>query len=87
MTSSQSKKSGFGLPCTAFDLEKLKTMASEKVEKKKSEDSLLERHLSLKGNELDSQEIFANGREIIVRHGAEKYRLRLTAQNKLILTK
>ncbi len=45
------------------------------------------RSLSLRGNRLDSREIFVGTREITIAHGAELYRLRLTAQNKLILTK
>ena len=39
------------------------------------------------GNRLDSRDIFQAAREIIIAHGEETYRLRLTAQNKLILTK
>ena len=31
--------------------------------------------------------LFADEREIIIAHGEETYRLRLTSQNKLILTK
>lgn len=36
---------------------------------------------------LDSGALFAGGAEVIIAHGAEHYRLRLTRQNKLILTK
>jgi len=36
---------------------------------------------------LDSRDLLAGRKEILIRHGAEEYRLRLTAQNKLILTK
>lgn len=36
---------------------------------------------------IDSMDIFAGGREVIVRHGEELYRLRLTNNNKLILIK
>jgi len=39
------------------------------------------------GNRIDSRELFSSEREIIIAHGAEAYRLRLTSQNKLILTK
>ena len=39
------------------------------------------------GNRFDSRDIFQASREIIIAHGDETYRLRLTAQNKLILTK
>lgn len=37
--------------------------------------------------ELASEALLAGRREIVIRHGAEVYRLRLTRQNKLILTK
>lgn len=36
---------------------------------------------------LDSGSLFAGGSEVVITHGAETYRLRLTRQNKLILTK
>lgn len=36
---------------------------------------------------LDSAELFQGGREIVIRHGEELYRLRLTNSNKLILIK
>ena len=36
---------------------------------------------------IDSRDLFVEMREIIIGHGADRYRLRLTAQNKLILTK
>jgi hemin uptake protein HemP len=36
---------------------------------------------------MDSRDLFAGVREITIAHGDEIYRLRLTAQNKLILTK
>ncbi|MBS0249175.1 MAG: hemin uptake protein HemP [Proteobacteria bacterium] len=45
------------------------------------------RHVALADNRLDSRELFRETREIIIAHGDETYRLRLTAQNKLILTK
>jgi hemin uptake protein HemP len=43
--------------------------------------------LTMRGNRIDSRELFAAEREIIIAHGEESYRLRLTSQNKLILTK
>ncbi|UGY17480.1 hemin uptake protein HemP [Bradyrhizobium septentrionale] len=43
--------------------------------------------LIMRGNRLDSRELFSTEREIIIVHGEEHYRLRLTSQNKLILTK
>jgi hemin uptake protein HemP len=39
------------------------------------------------GNRLDSRDLFSTEREITIAHGEETYRLRLTSQNKLILTK
>lgn len=45
------------------------------------------RSVMLRGNRFDSRDIFQSVREIIIAHGEETYRLRLTAQNKLILTK
>jgi hemin uptake protein HemP len=36
---------------------------------------------------IDSGELFAETREIMIGHGNQIYRLRLTAQDKLILTK
>ena len=36
---------------------------------------------------VDSVELFVGRREVIIRHGADAYRLRITASNKLILTK
>ena len=45
------------------------------------------RSLVIRGNRIDSRELFATEREIIIAHGDGNYRLRLTSQNKLILTK
>jgi hemin uptake protein HemP len=36
---------------------------------------------------LESSDLFLGTREVTIGHGNEVYRLRLTAQNKLILTK
>lgn len=36
---------------------------------------------------VDSVTLMNGRRELIIRHGAESYRLRVTASNKLILTK
>jgi hemin uptake protein HemP len=36
---------------------------------------------------IDSRDLFVELREIVIGHGEDRYRLRLTAQNKLILTK
>ena len=45
------------------------------------------RTLTMQGSRIDSRELFAHEREIIIVHGEDSYRLRLTSQNKLILTK
>lgn len=45
------------------------------------------RNIAVIGDRIDSRDLFAGAREIIIGHGSEAYRLRLTAQNKLILTK
>jgi hemin uptake protein HemP len=36
---------------------------------------------------IDSVTLMAGRRELIIRHGSDLYRLRITASNKLILTK
>lgn len=36
---------------------------------------------------INSRDLFVSSREILILHGDETYRLRLTTQNKLILTK
>jgi hemin uptake protein HemP len=45
------------------------------------------RTITVTGGRIDSRDLFVDRREITVTHGADIYRLRLTAQNKLILTK
>lgn len=42
---------------------------------------------SAKRHRLKSIELLGKSREIIIEHGSDEYRLRLTSQNKLILTK
>ena len=46
-----------------------------------------ERHVMVSGIRIDSRELFADQRELLITHGEDIYRLRLTFQNKLILTK
>jgi hemin uptake protein HemP len=46
-----------------------------------------ERSVVIANNRIDSQALFEGSREIVIAHGSEIYRLRVTAQNKLILTK
>ncbi|GEC17337.1 hemin uptake protein HemP [Nitrobacter winogradskyi] len=48
---------------------------------------VVERSITMREGIIDSRELFSDGREVIIAHGAENYRLRLTSQNKLILTK
>ena len=36
---------------------------------------------------ISSSTLLAGGREVLIRHGEETYRLKLTSSNKLILTK
>jgi hemin uptake protein HemP len=45
------------------------------------------RKINVVGDQIDSRDLFINTREITIAHGTDVYRLRLTAQNKLILTK
>jgi hemin uptake protein HemP len=45
------------------------------------------RSVLLRHNRVESRDLFTDTREITIGHGEETYRLRLTAQNKLILTK
>jgi hemin uptake protein HemP len=45
------------------------------------------RNILLSENCIDSRELFVTTREITISHAGETYRLRLTAQNKLLLTK
>jgi hemin uptake protein HemP len=45
------------------------------------------RSIPVDTHRIDSRDLFVGTRELTIRHGSETYRLRLTAQNKLILTK
>jgi hemin uptake protein HemP len=46
-----------------------------------------ERRVAVNDHRIDSRDLFIGTREITIAHGDDVYRLRLTAQNKLILTK
>jgi hemin uptake protein HemP len=46
-----------------------------------------ERRLTIMNNRIDSRDLFTGTRDIVILHGNDAYHLRLTAQNKLILTK
>ena len=45
------------------------------------------RHVAIVDHRIDSRDLFVATREVTIAHGGDVYRLRLTAQNKLILTK
>jgi hemin uptake protein HemP len=45
------------------------------------------RRLTIIDNRVESRDLFAGTRDIVIVHGNDAYHLRLTAQNKLILTK
>jgi len=47
----------------------------------------VQRSITLIDNCVESQDLFVGIRDIAIRHGRDVYHLRLTAQNKLILTK
>ncbi|MBI1260340.1 MAG: hemin uptake protein HemP [Rhizobiales bacterium] len=52
--------------------------------------SKIDRLVLLKGDDppvISSEALFGKTRELTIQHGAELYRLRLTASNKLILIK
>lgn len=65
----------------------IKGGSSDTVLADKSRTALIERSIPLTDNRIQSRDLFFSSREIIITHGEETYRLRLTAQNKLILTK
>ncbi len=54
---------------------------------RQSGDQSVERAVIVNENRIDSRDLFSTNREIIISHGDDTYRLRLTSQNKLILTK
>ncbi len=45
------------------------------------------RDVAMVDHRIDSRDLFSATREVTISHGGDVYRLRLTAQNKLILTK
>jgi hemin uptake protein HemP len=45
------------------------------------------RNVGVIDDRIDSRDLFIGTREVTIAHGSDVYRLRLTAQNKLILTK
>ncbi len=63
------------------------TMSEREESKEFSAGDRDTRSIKLANQTIDSRELFLGTREILIRHGGENYRLRLTGQNKLILTK
>ena len=61
--------------------------STENIPSETSASSGGERRIRVIENRLDSRELFGETREIMIGHGGDVYRLRLTALNKLILTK
>ncbi|HSI42506.1 MAG TPA: hemin uptake protein HemP [Xanthobacteraceae bacterium] len=47
----------------------------------------MKRTVDVIGETIDSRDLFLATKEIVIAHRGQTYRLRLTAQNKLILTK
>jgi len=45
------------------------------------------RNVAIRDDRIDSRALFGPSRQIAIEHGADTYILRITAQNKLILTK
>lgn len=45
------------------------------------------RSVEITGQRVTSEMLFNKGRELVIQHQGEDYRLRITANNKLILTK
>lgn len=45
------------------------------------------REVTITRNEVSSETLLDGGRELVIRHNGEDYRLRITANDKLILTK
>ena len=45
------------------------------------------RTISVLDEKIDSRDLFSDSRVVTIVHGAQTYQLRLTSQNKLILTK
>ena len=50
-------------------------------------DSQVNRDQNASRNRISSQQLFASQNEVIIEHNGEDYRLRITSNGKLILTK
>lgn len=62
-------------------------LKSSKEAETKAQTVAASRMIPVVQHRIDSGDLFVGTKEITVGHGTEVYRLRLTAQNKLILTK
>jgi len=47
----------------------------------------IQRDVTIIDNRVESRDLLVGTRDIVILHGRDRYHLRLTAQNKLILTK
>ncbi len=70
-----------------IEFRKIKMNETKNNTTHKDRDSGRLRHVVVRNAEIDSQELFQSERQLLIRHGAVVYRLRVTSQNKLILTK
>jgi hemin uptake protein HemP len=59
----------------------------ESAEDRAASRSTAARTIPVADHRIDSRDLFIGTRELVISHGHEIYRLRLTSQNKLILTK
>lgn len=50
-------------------------------------DNVADKTLASKNRVIASEDLFAGCRELVIKHAGDEYRLRLTSQGKLILTK
>jgi len=47
---------------------------------------IFERVITLNGNRVDARDLFHGTSEVVISHGKDRYRLRLTPENELILS-
>ena len=64
-----------------------KHTATSSIASPRDVDGHASRAITINDNGMDTRDIFIGTREVTITHGTDRYRLRLTAQNKLILTK
>ena len=55
--------------------------------KQDTEVSLRERKIEIDNNRIDSHSLLSSNKELIIQHMGDDYKLRITGNNKLILTK